>query len=73
MGIDRLENIEIKEYFGRWYEIDRMEHETRGTLYLMEHEEFGDEAPCVIIDGDYNAILDDVYNGFLDIEEAEGE
>ena len=45
----------------------------KGTLkrvYLLENEIYGDEVPCIIIDGDYNVILDNVYNGFDDLRYA---
>lgn len=39
-------------------------------LFLLEHEEYGDEAACVIVDEDGNLVLEDVYNGFSDLEDA---
>ena len=37
--------------------------------FLLEHETYSDEAPCLIV-GENGALpLDDVYNGFEDLEE----
>ena len=39
-------------------------------VYLLESEVWGDEVPCIIIDGDYKVIMDNVYNGFEDLRYA---
>ena len=45
--------------------IDR--HEVGGhSFYLMEHDAYGDEAACIIVDERGKLVLDDVYNGFDD-------
>lgn len=60
--------IIVEGHVGTWYVIDTQI--TDGVLYLLlEHEWYGDEAPCVIIDIDGNVILEDVYNGFDDLDE----
>ena len=61
----KKDNIKINGHVGTWYVID--EDERRGKkLYLLEHEYYGDEAACLIIDEDYNIVMDDVWNGFDD-------
>lgn len=67
---ETTEHIKVKGHIGLWYVIDRKYYENIGTLYLCEHETYGDETACVIIDKDYNLIIDDVWNGFDDYEEA---
>lgn len=67
---ETTEHIKVKGHIGLWYVIDRKHYENVGTLYLCEHETYGDETSCVIIDKDYNLIIDDVWNGFDDYEEA---
>ena len=63
--IRKREHITVKDYLGKWYVIDEME--TGGEmLYLLEHETYGDEVPCVIVNADGNLVLDDVWNGFED-------
>lgn len=34
------------------------------TFWLMEHDTFGDEAPCVIVDEKGKLAISDVYDGF---------
>lgn len=61
-------NIEVEGHIGTWYVIDT--DKLNGTAYfLLEHEEHGDEAACVIVDSDGKLVLDDVWNGFDDLKE----
>lgn len=64
------EHIKVEGHVGLWYVIEEKYYENKGTLFLCEHETYGDEVACVIIDKDYNLILDEVWNGFDDYEEA---
>ena len=66
-------NIKLKERRGTFYVISDTVMDIKGTLkrvYLLESEIYGDEVPCIIIDGDYNVIMDNVYNGFEDLRYA---
>ena len=66
-------NIKLKNNKGTFYVISDTVMDIKGTLkrvYLLENEVYGDEVPCIIIDGDYNVILDNVYNGFDDLRYA---
>lgn len=59
-------NIEVEGHLGTWYVIDTdVVNDTR--YFLLENEEHGDEAACVIVDGDGKLVLDDVWNGFEDL------
>lgn len=61
-------NIEVEGHIGTWYVIDT--EVIDGTKYfLLEYEEHGDEAACVIVDGDGKLVLDDVWNGFDDLQD----
>ena len=61
-------NIEVEGHIGTWYVIDT--DKINGIAYfLLEHEEHGDEAACVIVDSDGKLVLDDVWNGFDDLKE----
>lgn len=61
-------NIEVDGHIGTWYVIDTdMMENTK--YFLLEHEEHGDSAACVIVDGDGKLVLDDVWNGFDDLKE----
>ena len=63
-----IDGIEIQGWYGTWYSIDTQV--TDHSLYLLlEHEEYGDETEHLIIDHTGNFILDDVYNGFDDLED----
>ena len=61
------EDIKIEGYIGKWYIIDTMENP---KLYLLEHSTWGDYSPCLIVDENYNVVLDTVYNGFDDYFES---
>ena len=62
-----IDGIEIQGWTGTWYTIDTQV--TAHTLYLLlEHEEYGDETEHLIIDHTGNFILDEVYNGFDDLD-----
>lgn len=63
-----IDGIEIQGWIGTWYTIDTQV--TDHTLYLLlEHEEYGDETEHLIIDHTGDLILDEVYNGFDDLDE----
>ncbi|MFP3156522.1 YodL domain-containing protein [Lachnospiraceae bacterium ZAX-1] len=61
-------NIEVEGHIGTWYVIDTAEINST-PYFLLEHEEHGDEATCVIVDSHANLVLDDVWNGFDDLRE----
>lgn len=61
-------NIEVDGHIGTWYVIDT-EVVDSTKYYLLEHEEHGDGAACIIVDGDGKLVLDDVWNGFDDLKE----
>ena len=75
------DHIKIEGHRGTWYVIDEgyfvLTPDTKHgpkTFYehcfLLEHEQYGDEAPGFIVDQDGKVIADDVYNGFYDLEEG---
>lgn len=61
-------NIEVDGHTGTWYVIDT-EVVDGAKYFLLEHEEHGDGAACVIVDSDGKLALDDVWNGFDDLKE----
>jgi hypothetical protein len=61
------DHITVDGHIGTWYVIDEGFYKGK-QVYLLEHEKYGDEAACLIIDKDYNILLDDVRNGFDDLE-----
>jgi hypothetical protein len=59
--------IEIENRIGKWYVID--EKFFKGEkIYLLEHETYGDEAGCLIVNENLQILLDEVYNGFNDLD-----
>lgn len=61
-------NIVINGHMGTWYVIDETIY--LGTRYkLLEHEELGDMAACLIVDDKNNIVVSNVYNGFDDLYE----
>ena len=57
--------LTVAGHIGTWHTIDQ--HEVGGhSFYLMEHDTYGDEAACIIVDERGKLVLDDVYNGFDD-------
>lgn len=62
------DGIKVYGHIGTWYVIDTMLWNGE-EVYLLEHEQYGDEVPCVIVNGERELILEDVYNGFDDLEE----
>lgn len=59
--------IKIDGHIGTWYVIDKSVFNYQ-TVYLLEHETYGDEAPCLIVGENLNLLLEDVWNGFADYE-----
>lgn len=61
------DNIKVNGYRGRWYVID--ETTWKGEkVFLLEHELWGDETACLIVNEKLEVILEDVWNGFDDLE-----
>lgn len=63
-----FEGIIIEHHIGSWYVIDHVFVENK-LYFLLEHEEYGDEAANIIIDHTGQLILDNVYNGFDDLDD----
>lgn len=64
-------NIKIEGHRGTWSVIDSIGARVKGEkkrLYLLEHETYGEDAPSLIVDDKLNIIMDDVYNGFDDLD-----
>ena len=61
------DGIKIAGRIGTWYVIDQREYDGQ-MLYMVESEQWGDEAEALIIDEDFNEIADEIYNGWEDYE-----
>ena len=62
------DHIKIEGHIGKWYVIDERIYYGE-KVFLLEHETYGDEAACLIVNETGKIILDDVYDGFDDLEE----
>lgn len=57
------DNITVEGHVGTWYAID--ETEVNGEkFFLLEHEEYGDEAACVAVNEQGKLVAEDLWNGF---------
>ena len=66
----QMDGIKIEGHVGKWHVID--EGEFRGEkVFLLEHDTYGDEAACLIVNEKKEIILDDVWNGFSDLDYLE--
>ena len=63
------DNVRFAGYRGAWYVIDETTYRSK-KYFLLESEIWGDEAPAIIADEYGDVVLDDVWNGFEDLEEA---
>ncbi len=57
------DELSVVGYYAMWHPIDQREVGGH-TFFLMEHNDFGNEKPCVIIDEEGKLSLTDVYDGF---------
>ena len=60
--------IKIDGYIGRWSVIDKTIRCAK-SYFLLESDNCGDDVPAIIVDKHCNVILDEVYNGFSDLDE----
>ena len=60
------EAIYVDGYWGNWYVIDVKCFDNK-SFYLLEHEIYGQDTACLIVDEAVNVILDNVWNGFDDL------
>lgn len=63
----KSEHLKLSAHVGTWYVVDESIYKGR-KVFLVEHEQYGDEAPCLIVDEDMNIVLEGVYNGFDDLK-----
>lgn len=60
---EQAQSISVDGHFGTWHAIDSMKLGEL-KLFLMEHDEYGDEVACVIVDSNGKLLAEDVWNGF---------
>lgn len=57
------EKLFVSGHVGTWHTIDEATVADK-AYFLMEHDLYGDEAACIIVDDHGRLMLDDIYNGF---------
>jgi hypothetical protein len=66
MGQDitsNTENIKIKGHVGKWAVVSETTHNGR-TVFLLEHETYGDEAAYIAVDVLGNIVCEEIYDDF---------
>jgi hypothetical protein len=63
-------HIKVEGHTGTWAVIDTAQYPT-GKLFLLESEQFGEDAPSIICNENGKLIMDEIYNGFDDYEEVQ--
>mgnify|MGYP000070609870 CR=1 FL=1 len=70
--MEKKENLKIQGHVGTWYVIDEGMYQGR-KVFLLEHEEFGDTAPCLIVNENLHIVstggikMDEVWNGLEEL------
>lgn len=63
---DNRKNLRIADYTGL-YDVAMSEVVDGKEYYLMEHSFYGEDVPCLWVDEDCHVIVEDVWNGLLDL------
>ena len=67
------DSITVKGHDGTWYVINETVHKGR-KVFLLEHEDYGDESFCIAVDENNNIICEEITDDFpecLDCEEED--
>lgn len=59
------QGLSIPGHIGTWHTIDKCEIDGH-FFFLMEHDTFGDETACLVVDQNGRLVIDQVYDGFDD-------
>ena len=57
------DGLAVDGHFGTWHSIDTKQIGGKG-FYLMEHDEYGDEAASIIVDATGKLVAEDLWEGF---------
>ena len=60
---ENTSGMAVDGHIGTWHTIDHKEIDGH-TFWLMEHDTFGDDASCIIVDERGELVLSHVYDGF---------
>jgi hypothetical protein len=64
----KKKGIGIHGHRGTWYVIASTYYNDE-VVFLLEHETFGEDSAHLIVNGNLDIILEDVYNGFDDLND----
>jgi hypothetical protein len=62
--------IKIAGHHGTWHVVDERETEKHGTIYLLEHDTWGEECAGLIVTNERLVLCEDVQDGFDDYYNA---
>lgn len=68
---ERFDGVTVQGHIGTWHSIEMAITIGMKKVWLLEHDEYGDEAGMLWVDENLTVILSDVWNGFLDLMEHE--
>lgn len=60
---EQTSGLAVDGHFGTWHTIDAIEVQGE-TFFLMEHDEYGDEAACIAVNAEGRLVAEDLFNGF---------
>lgn len=63
----KKEGLKVEGHKGTWYVIDEGYYKGK-RVYLLEHEQYGEDAACLIVNKDLEILMDDVWNGLEDLD-----
>lgn len=69
-------SITVDGHVGTWHIVDQTQRELphrngeQDAFYLLEHDTYGEDAAMLIVNKETKVVLDDVWNGFDDLDEA---
>lgn len=58
----------VDGYIGKWHVIGKDYYQGE-VVYLLEHSTYGNETQGLIVNKDLQVLLNDVWNGFSDLED----
>lgn len=70
------DGIKIDGHVGTWHIVDQTQRTLphrdgdMDAFYLLEHDTYGEDAAMLIVNKEAKVVLDDVWNGFDDLDEA---
>lgn len=59
-------HLKVAGHSGTWYVIGDCYY-AGIRLFLLEHETYGEDVPHIIVDADLNIVMEDVNDGFNDL------